>query len=140
MTDRFVPNPERRAKVAAISGFLTGMGDGTVLSWLEIEAGSSVKMDEAGKTLVREVLDRASRPYLTLHGHGLQLSSPENGNEIVGGEMRRVAGALRGAKETAEQVSARHLEAMKPDAKAKLVAANALLSSLDLSRSLARRA
>ena len=85
---------ENVRKLLAIGAFFEKQKDGTIVGWLEIQGGSGVKMDSAGKMLVAHALKRSHRRYIALPGRGIELQSAGNAVEIVQAKARRVASAV----------------------------------------------
>ena len=106
--------PERQAQLTKVAEFLTSLPDGEEVSWLRIESDTSVRMDSAGKALVRQALKRIKRPYAPVRGQGLQLSGPSNALTIMHGGFVRIDNAVRSADKTRAQLSTRHLEQLTP--------------------------
>lgn len=138
MGKAFEPNEQRQKDLRALQEYFAGRKDGERLSWLEIERGASVKMDDRGKAIARLSLKRLRRPYTPLPGLGLELSGPENAVEILDKQGRRIVRSVHQTIETGEHLAARHLEAMSSSHRERLTRTRSILATLELSASLAK--
>jgi hypothetical protein len=138
----FETNEQRRKDIAALRPYLETAADGAILDWLTIqkETGVDTRDGQEGRRLVTLVLDRIGRPYLSLPGTGVEMSSAENGLSIVEKKSRGLVNSLKRARETSERVTGRHLEQMTTVDRQKLVHHNAVYATLALSTSLSQRA
>lgn len=135
----FEPNEERRANLAALMAFVATLKDGVCVSWVEVEQATGIKMNDYGRDLVRVALARSKRPKLPLPGEGFETSSAENGLEIVQRAGRAIVSALGRARETTEQVVGLHIKEMTQERRNRLTQQQAVLATLELSASLAKR-
>lgn len=136
----FTPNEQRREDLKKLREFIATLGDGQRVSWVEVTQKTGVFMNDRGKDLARLALRQQRRPYEPIPGAGFEMSSPENGVTIVNSKTRRFVSALDVARETTEQVSGRHLDAMTADKKSALIQRSAVFATLALSATLAKKA
>jgi hypothetical protein len=113
--------PEIQQAVAKLVEFFRDVPDGEDVAWLRVEAETGVTMDEHGKPLVRRALKKLGRPYASVRGVGLRMSSAENALSIVQGGFVRVDNALRRTDKTREVLAARHLDQMTPGDQQKML-------------------
>jgi hypothetical protein len=134
----FEKSEQRQRDLEAIKNVVGDAKDGARFSWLELEQATGVKMDDRGKALLRQQLDRINRPYLSLHGDGIELSCPTNAEEIVGRHTLRLKNAFTSAKETTDVVMVRHGKELASDVLARLTHKQAMFATLDLTAELAK--
>ena len=127
---KFEPNLQRRADLAKLRDYIATVKDGQVITPTEIEAATGIAMDASGKALFRLAAKRAKREFFTLTGRGWEASSPSNAVDIADRKVERIAGALKVAQRTTENVSTRHLAEMTGADRDRLTRRHALLSTL----------
>lgn len=137
--NRFEPNVQRREDLRKLAEFVATLADGRRVSYVEFEQATAVKMDLRGRALLRLACKRSKRPYLSLLGHGVELSSPQNGMEIVDKCGCRVVSALTAAREVTELVSGRHAGEMTQEDRNRLSHRSAVFATVELSTSLAKK-
>jgi hypothetical protein len=135
VTKLFQPGPD----YIALREYLSSVGDGVKLGWVDIEKASGVRMDVNGQALVRRVMSRLSRHYLAMPGFGIETSSARNAVDIATSKFVRVKNAVESAKDTGERLLGRHGDEMKASDRQLLEAKGATLATLDLVRSLAAK-
>ena len=136
---RFEPNERRQKDIEALRVYIAALADGAHVSWVEVTQASGVEMNARGKALVSLVAKRLRRPYLSLPGDGIAMSSTTNALDIVGGKTKRFIGALAIAKETTEQVAGRHMNELPQAEKNRLMHHQAVFATLALSASLSKK-
>lgn len=137
--DRFAPNEARREALEKLRAFVSKLGDGVRVGHVEIEKATGVKMDRYGQELWRLTCKRLKRPTLTIVGFGYEMSSASNAEDIAGTKNRRVLNAVDVAKETLDELASRHLDEMSADQRQRITHNLALLGTLSLSASLAKK-
>jgi len=133
MAERFRPNPERREGVAKLVEYLAGLGDGERRSWLEVERATGVKMDECGRSWLREARTKARRPMLVLPTYGFETSSKDNTDDFADKAVRGVASAIERGSRTVAHVSARHGHELTQEKRNRLLLVQATLEAVSVS-------
>ncbi len=136
---RLVTNTDRRRSMDAINKWLPSIGDGQMVSWLEAEKATGVRMDNNGRALVRISAKRMGRPYRAVRGLGFETSSADNGMDIVAGKIGKTLRSIADTKQTTDTIVGRHIEQMTQDAKNRILQTQATFATLQLSASLAKR-
>lgn len=118
----FDSNQKRQTQIARLVEYVNGMNDGEELSWLRIEADTSIDMrGQSGRSLLRRACEKAKRPYETLPGIGIRLSSAESAMPIVQSSFVRIDNAVRRADRTRKNVATRHLDQLPSTEKHKML-------------------
>ena len=140
--DRFSPNLERQERARKLREFLSPQPNGARFSWLEIEIATGVSMSPLkgdGRDLVREALDRLRRPYLSIQGLGIELSSRDNATQIGDEASERVVEQMRLSQRKIDRTIARHEDELDSAAKTRLARQSAQLGTFRLASELERR-
>lgn len=119
----FETTQENAARQARVTAYLETLQDGEEVPWIRFEADLNITMDDAGRNIVRDALRKAKRPYESIRGEGIRLSSPERAMAILGQRFVRIDNTVRSADRTQRALQARHLESMKPSEQQKMLAA-----------------
>jgi hypothetical protein len=135
----FTPNEQRRADLEKLRDRVLTLSDGEIVSWLELEQSTGVKMDDRGRDLFRLACSRLKRPYKANPGNGVEMSSSTNALDIVADKTKRVTSALETARETTDQVAGRHLDQMDGEARKKIEHHRAVFATIGLSSSLSKK-
>lgn len=135
------PNEQKREWLRVLRAYLTGLADGTRVSWVELEQQTGVPCSSraVGRSLFRTACKRVGRRYEPLHGSGFEMSSAVTANSIVDRTIRKVAGDIARARGTTEIIAARHLDDLKGDDRRRIEHQRAALATIGLSAELARR-
>lgn len=141
MGARFAPNEKRRAELARLVEYGSTLAHGARVSWLEVEQATGVSMrDDYGRDLFREaVREKLKRRYVALPGFGIEMSSPENANEIASREIQQIGSAVDRAGKTTGLLIEQHLDKMQQDQQARLLQKQAFLATIALSGNLSKR-
>lgn len=110
MAQRFISTPENKHDMMVLQSYFENKPDAEEFTWLRIEADTRIKMDNRGKQLVRAALRK--RPYESIRGVGVRLSSAEAVPRMLLGKMRRIDGAVKRADSTQQKLQILHLEQM----------------------------
>lgn len=138
---RFTSKPENLASVETLCRYFDSKPDGAKLTWVEIEAGTGIKMSGVwGRDLARRALKKLKRPYGAMIGIGVELSAPVNALDLAGDSVRRVRSAIKNGKKRTGQLRERHEEAMPAEARQSLVLLDAQLGGLQLGLKQVRKA
>ena len=132
----FDANEQRRKDMLAIDAMLAKTKDGDRVSWLEFQKGTGIKMDLSGKALVRAVLKKQGRYYVTMPGFGLELSSAENVIDVMRPRFVRLRHAAGYVIKAADGLMARHGKELSSANKARLLEAQGHTATLELVRKL----
>ena len=128
----FESTPEQQARKAKLVEYFTGQKDGAELSWLRIEHDTKIEMNQAGRNLVRDVLDhlrgRGSRE--SVRGEGIILSSPSNAMRIVDDMGRRVGRSIKGWAKAVENARERFAERMSADDQRRLAERSGFIGAM----------
>lgn len=75
----------RSEQVDKLVAWLSDIPDGTMLSWLEIEQQTGISMDPKGpgRSLVRDAMNRAKRPYHSVYGSGVRLADSMSAISVI---------------------------------------------------------
>ena len=138
---KFPMIPERRSKVKKLRELFDRQSDGATISWLEIERDTGISMGASGdgRDLARTALHLNHRPYVTLHGSGIELSSPTNAVDISLSVADAVSSAMQVGKRRVDWTLVRHAEAMEADVKRRMLAQSGLLASTRLAMQLEQK-
>ena len=129
---KFESTPEQQARKAKLTEYLEAQKDGAELSWLRIEHDTKIVMDQAGRSLVRDVLDhlRGKGSRESVRGEGVILSSPSNAMKIVDDMGRRVGRSIRGWAKAVENARARFAERMSVDDQRRLAERSGFIGAM----------
>lgn len=136
----FETNAERQRKLAELKSFFEKQKDGALVTWLEIEQATGIRMrsKDEGRRLVTEVLRRKlRRPYAVKPGTGIELSSPANAADIAERGRDLVINAARRMEKTGAQLEKLHGSQMtttQRDRFARAQSFNGTLAALVVSR------
>jgi hypothetical protein len=128
-------NPEMLAHRERAKTYFSLQPDGSNLTWVDIEKGSGVPCGKStgfGRGLIRTVLKRMRRPYITVHNTGIILSSPDNAEECTAGPKHRVHVAIKRVGKVTEQLITKHGEDMTAVTRDKLTRDHALIATLTM--------
>ena len=123
----------RQEKIKKLEGFFKKRKPDEVVTWLELEVGSSVTMHFNGKPhtanreLAREVL---GGEYSAIHGSGLELAGPENSVGIVRSHIHKAWKELKGAQKLVTTLGTKHAGQMTEEKKREMAAQGALLGAV----------
>lgn len=135
MKSAFTPNMQRRADLATLRDFVSKQENGARLSWVEIEAATSVEMrSQSGRNLFRSACHRERRRYLTIPGAGVELSSKSNALEIVERKNRHVVQVIKRTAAENGDVVTRHVDEMSGEEAKKLIRAASIAGTLAMIR------
>jgi hypothetical protein len=116
-------NPERERKVVRLVEYVRGCVDGQELHWPTIATATKIEMDIKGRDLFRTACRREKRPYETIIGIGVRLSSPETTVSIMGERAKRLRRGIRSAERVHKQLMARHGDKLDQRSKATMTTA-----------------
>jgi len=108
---RFVGKEENAEMLGKLTEYFNAQPDGEELTWLRIEADTGVKMAKHGRSLARRAL--RNRPYESICGQGIRLSSAESALSIAHGRLVRIDQSVRRADKVQQELQTRHLNEMK---------------------------
>jgi hypothetical protein len=117
----FDSNQKRTAQLAQLVEYIQCANDGEELTWLRIEADTSIKMDSAGRRLISRACQKARRPYENIRGIGVRMSSAESTMPIVQSRFVRIDNAVRRADRDRRQLADRHFEQLNSSDKSKML-------------------
>ena len=126
----FDPNEQRQADIATLREVIDNTKDGAVLSWVELEQMSGVRMDARGRGLFRVAMRKNKRAYKALRGAGVELSSPRNAVTILRQMDGRIGGAVRRATKVDGHIQGRHLEQLDARDRAEVLMRSSLRGAL----------
>lgn len=128
----FKSSQQVQKSIAILAKCYDKHADGDVVTWvdLEKESGLPMRVSGTGRIYARRALKRIRRPYETLPGVGVRLSSRDNAIIIVHGRFRRIDGAVRVAERTQKQLTDRHLEQMSTDDQRKILLAASFFGAI----------
>lgn len=129
--ERMKSTQENQKARAVLQSYFERQADGETLSWLDIEQATGVKMDPPGRNRVRVVLNSLKRPFESIRGSGIRLSSPNTINTIVAGRGKSVGNAIKRWSKTIKHGTVRHLSAMEGDDKDRLINAASFAGALE---------
>lgn len=123
---------QKQKNALLVREFIAAQEDGATIAWFDIERATGVSMapSSSGRALVRTVLRRLKREYLTVRGAGIRLSSASNAHEIWDGHITGVGRKIDRAADAANNLRDRHLEEMSGEAKARLLTRVSWLGAL----------
>jgi hypothetical protein len=126
----FEPNQERKADTEALLSFIDQTGDGTTVSWVEIEQLSGVQMNARGRELFRRAMRKRNREYFPLPGSGVRFSDPRNTIDIVRLRDSRITGAAKRSSKASSRLQTRHLEGLTPQDRTEFLMRQSLRGAL----------
>lgn len=91
-----------------IRKFLESKPEGAMVSFDEIESETGVVMNELNKERMRSALRINRQEYSPIVGIGIELSSPKNGNGIVGCKIQKVRRSANRAGKSANIIIEKH--------------------------------
>jgi hypothetical protein len=122
---------ENQRTRSILQSYLERQSDGETLAWLDIETATGVQMNPANRGKVRSALATLRRPFESIRGTGIRLSSPTTINTIVAGRGRSVGSAIKRWSKTIRQGTERHLSAMQGEDKERLINASSFAGALE---------
>lgn len=127
----FKSKAEVQASLNTLIEFFKAQKDGSVISWVEVEQATSVRMStNADRELARRALRRLKRPYSAIVGSGIELSSPINAAHQAGSHARRAWRGIKRASDSVDNLAQRHEEQMNTDDRQYLIGQRAMLGGL----------
>lgn len=130
---------EASSEMLAIKDFLSDAPDGAIIPYSDIENKSGVKMDSRGKQYMRSALHSLGREYACVRGYGVELSSADNSDVLVGSRLIKIDRAVKRGERTTSRVIAKHLEDMPQKTREKVLLAGSIFGAIRVSADLARK-
>ena len=113
-----------------IESFFSTAPHGAFISYADIESATSVTMDNAGKSALRQALNRLKLPYDVRRGEGVELCGKDNAERIIAGKIRRIDTSVKNADKTQKQVCSLHLPDMDEDTKKRILLVGSALGAI----------
>lgn len=123
----------------ALREYITTVGDGVKVGWVDIEKATGIRMNESGRAVLRRVFRKLSRHYISVPGFGIETASARNARDVHLSRVVRLKNAVDATQTTSEQLLGRFGPAMNAEDRRALEHTTATLSTLSLVKSLAAK-
>lgn len=113
-----------------IQSYLGTVKDGETVDYRDIERGSTVKMDNAGKQKLRSALRRAKREYSPIRGIGIKLACPDMVVPILGNRIIRIDNAVKRADKTHKALQVQFFSSLTTEQQKQILFAGAVFGAI----------
>ncbi len=122
-----------------IKEFFRDSPDGAIVPYEDIEKHTGIKMDYQGKQRMRSALHSLRREYACVRGYGIELSSPDNSDVLVGSRLVRIDNAVKRGERSTNRLISQHLKDMPQKTREKVLLAGSIFGAIRASADLAKK-
>ena len=125
------PSEWRAVRVMKLKEYFRSKPDGSRCSYVEIEQESGVDCSgQKGRALIRKSLLELSRPYMTLYGYGLELTTGDNCSDVAVSGVRKVLRSGRRLEKVCTKILTHHEKNISSEAKSHVLGAAGFVGAL----------
>lgn len=125
-------------EMQTIKEYLELFPDGEIITFNAISQNTGIIMNEQGKQYVRSALRSLKREYASIHGIGIELSSPLNATGLVNHRLIKIDNAVKRGEKTANRCMHFLSDMTEKDSK-QLLLISSVFGAIRASASLAKR-
>lgn len=89
--------------------FIKTKKPGDIISYLDVEQSTGIKMDTYGKRYLISALNIAGMPYICSKGYGYELVSENTAVEAVGIQFCKIDNSVKRGKDVTQKISDKYL-------------------------------
>ena len=105
------------------------MQPGAYITYQAIEAGTGVRMDLRGKSLMRSALRKLKTEYRSDRGIGIELASGKTAMGVITGKTRRISSSIKRANKCSNRLT-KFIDNMPETDRARFIATSSLLGAV----------